>query len=87
MAAGFVHIAASFSIVEDPLLSGNILLALVHRDTPFLFDQNVRSVLRGRIYLHRAGLTSLQQAAIWPFQKLSRCVLGQNTLQRATVHS
>ena len=52
MATGFVHIAAGFCVVEHPLLPGNILLTLVHRDTPFLLNQNVRSVLRGRIYLH-----------------------------------
>jgi hypothetical protein len=56
MAASLVHIAAGFSVVEDPLLPGNILLTLVHRDTPFLFTQNFRSIQGGRIYLQSKQL-------------------------------
>ena len=52
MASSFVHIPEGFRVVEDPLLPGNVFLILVHCDTSFLFDQNIKSVLRGRIYLH-----------------------------------
>ena len=60
MAASLVHIATGFRVVEDPLLPDNIFLILVHRNTPFLFDQNFRSVLRARLHhtLRREGKCS-----------------------------
>ena len=53
--------STSFGVVDDPLLSDNILLTLVHRDAPFLFFQNFRSVLSGRIHLDKFGLTIASQ--------------------------
>ena len=50
-AASLFHTPASFCVVEDPLLPGNILLTLVHHDTPCLFDQDFRSVIGRRINL------------------------------------
>ena len=41
MAANLAHIATTFGVIEAPLFPGNILLTLVHSDTPSLFDQNV----------------------------------------------
>ena len=37
MAVSLVNVATGFGVVEDLLLSGNILLALVYRSTPLLF--------------------------------------------------